>query len=213
MGNQQERSLAWLAGILDGEGSISFDVYTFPHNGRVRITPMLSIANTDNGILDETEKVLGAILDGKPHAKARWCNVKESHKSFKSVMQVRSLRVDGVAVRYILEALLPYMKSTEKLRRAGNILAFLDSRARNLFFRDKAGRLMRSPYLHSEIDLVAATRTAARAKSSEAIRSAPNVWDDDMVRTQAKAWEARGNRNDVPASLDLFGEEVTDCTT
>lgn len=173
MGNQQERSLAWLAGIIDGEGSIGFQVYTLP-DGRIRITPYVCVVNSDEGILQESKQILDWLLEDSKAAKARWCNYKSGPRSFASTKPCHSLRVDGVATKLVIERILPDLRS-EKRKNAEAILAYLKSRESGLLMRDTTGRLQRVGYRRSEIDLVLSTRSGKRGKSSEAICSAPNV--------------------------------------
>jgi hypothetical protein len=173
MGNQQERSLAWLAGIIDGEGSISFQVYTLPDR-RIRITPYICVTNSDEGILTEARRIFDALLEDSKHAKARWCNHTNSVKSFASTKPCNTLRVDGVATKLVIDAVLPYLRS-EKRKGAQAILDYLESRKNGLLMRDTKGRVQRVGYRLSEIKLVVSARTSKRAKSSEAICSAPNV--------------------------------------
>lgn len=173
MGNQQERSLAWLAGIVDGEGSVSFQVYTLPDQ-RIRITPYVCVTNSDEGILVESKRIFDELLTDSTAAKARWCNHVNSVKSFAATKPCNTLRVDGVATKFIIEPLLPYLRS-EKRKYAQAILDYLKSRENGLLMRDIKGRIQRVGYRLSEIELVVSARTSKRAKSSEAICSAPNV--------------------------------------
>lgn len=174
MGNQQERSLAWLAGIVDGEGSISFQVYTLP-DGRVRITPFITVVNSDQGILKESYRILLEIAGEAGVTLPRYCGpMKGGPASFESRKVCRTIRSDGKSVVPILEALLPYLVSTKR-RNAQVILKYLTARDRRLLKRDKMGRIERQGYTRSEIAMVCSIRTHAAAKSSEAICRAPNV--------------------------------------
>lgn len=173
MGNPQERSLAWLAGILDGEGTISFQVYTKP-DGRIRITPFVCVVNSDEDILRESEEIMSALLVDSPAAKTRYCNYVNSVRSFAATRACHTLRVDGIATGLVLDPIHPYLRSVKR-KHAEAILKYLELRKSGLLLRDSAGRIQRVGYRHSEIDLVVSTRTSKRAKSSEAIRSAPNV--------------------------------------
>lgn len=169
MGNQQERSLAWLAGILDGEGTVSVQVYTLP-DGRIRITPFVSIVNTDAGILEECKRILteiGVIF--------RDCVGGKSKSGFESRLAITNMRIDGQKpVKKLLEILAPYLKS-KKRENSYTILKYLESREINGLSRDEKGRVRRSEYLRTEIEMIASVRCHPRAKSSEAICQAPNV--------------------------------------
>jgi hypothetical protein len=169
MGNQQERSLAWLAGILDGEGSISIQVYTLP-DGRVRLTPFVSIVNCDVGILTGCREVLAEI-----GVYYRDCKKPMTTGQFNGSLFCQNIRCDGEKpVRKLIEAVVPYLRSVKR-RNAETILQYLDSRAKRLLDRDEKGRIRRVGYSRAEIELISSVRSHKRAKSSEAICQAPNV--------------------------------------
>lgn len=172
MGNPQERSLAWLAGIVDGEGTIGFQVYTL-RDQRIRITPYVCVVNSDEGILSETKSIMDALVDDSTNAKVRWCNTVASATGFVGTLRCKNLRVDGVATKLIIEPLLPFLRSVKR-EKAQAILKYLELRKAGMLLRDTRGRLIRTGYTKAEIDLVVSTRSHKRAKSSEAIRSAPN---------------------------------------
>lgn len=183
MGNQQERSLAWLGGILDGEGSISVQVYTLP-DGRVRLTPFVCIVNSDEGILSEVERIL-AEADYTGQRKAH--NGKTMRSGFRKVSQSRNkkqrdgtrcyqFRIDGQEPVYdFLRLIRPFLKSTQKQRNADVIMQYLDMRQSRWLERDALGRIRRAKYTRDEIELISSIRTHRNAKSSEAICRAPNV--------------------------------------
>jgi hypothetical protein len=174
MGNQQERYLSWLAGIIDGEGSIGFSVTDKPE-GRILINPYVCVMNSDDGILQESKRIMDDLVKDSPDAKIRWCNVRNtSAKSYRSRVKCMCLRVDGRSVRYIVEPLIPYLYSIKR-ENAKAVIAYLDSRKNTLLLRDKTGRLQRQGYRQSEVDLVVSTRRTGRGKSPEAIRSASNI--------------------------------------
>lgn len=174
MGNPQERSLAWFTGIIEGEGSISVQVYTLP-DGRVRLTPYVSIINTDRVILDECDRIFKLLLENET-SKARYCG--HSRKQYDYCFQGRklcyALRADGNACGAVLKAILPYMVG-EKRRNAEVVLQYIESRKHGLLLRDTKGRLQRQGYTRQEIELVSSIRSHSRAKSSETICQAPNV--------------------------------------
>ena len=169
MGNQQERSLAWLAGILDGEGSVSVQVYTLP-DGRVRLTPFVGIVNSDVGILNGCREVLAEI-----GVRYRDCKKPLTEGEYVGTLLCQNIRVDGQQpVRQLLEVVGPYLRSVKR-GYAETIIKYLDSRKENGFSRDEMGRVRRSEYSRAEIELIASVRSHKRAKSSEAICRAPNV--------------------------------------
>src|SRR5260221_4759293 len=121
MGNPQERSRAWFAGLLEGEGSISVQVYTLP-DGRVRLTPYVCIVNTDRKILSECERIFKQLLQGV-RAQPRFCGHSrvQYDSSFTSRKLCFMLRVDGVGCGKILKEILPFMYG-EKRKNASVLL-------------------------------------------------------------------------------------------
>ena len=169
MGNQQERLFSWFAGILDGEGSISVQVYTLP-DGRVRLTPFVMIVNTDLGILEgcvEALRAIGVTYNRWKKPDTEWQNDKSR--------PCLAIRVDGAKkVRPVLDIITPYLRSVKR-GNAEKILQYLDSRKVRGLKRDRLGQLQRVAYSRAEIELISSVRSHKRAKSSEAICRAPNV--------------------------------------
>lgn len=200
MDNQQERSLGWLAGIIDGEGSISVQVYTLP-DGRVRITPFVCLVNTDDGILNEAFRIMNELTEDSKDARPRWCNnqSKAYVGSFPGKKPVVTIRIDGRATRFILEPLLPHLRSTKR-RGAEVILQYLDIRDKRMLQRNEKGQIERQGYTRSEVELISSIRTSSRAKSSEAICRAPNVTDDGGM-----IWSDLTGDRERPAELETTG--------
>ncbi len=169
MGNQQERSLAWLAGIIDGEGTVSVQVYTLP-DGRVRLTPFVGIVNSDVGILTECREILSSL-----GVKYRDCGKPLTTGRFAGSLLCTNIRIDGQKpVQSLLKIIGQYLRSVKR-EKAATLLTYLESRTSRLIKRDKLGRISRSEYSREEIELIASVRSHKRAKSSEAICRAPNV--------------------------------------
>ena len=169
MGNQQERSLAWFAGILDGEGTISVQVYTLP-DGRVRLTPFACIVNSDPGILQGCRDVLAEI-----GVASRDCNKASSDGRITGMLKCLTIRIDGQKpVKRLCQAIAPYLRSSKR-RNAQVVIAYINSRELRGMERDELGRIRRVEYNRAEIEMIASIRVHPRAKSSEAICRAPNV--------------------------------------
>jgi hypothetical protein len=169
--NQQEGRLSWFAGILDGEGSISVQVYTLP-DGRVRLTPFISIVNSDIGILEGCREVLRDI-----GVKYRDCQkpVSGGYGEFKGRLECKNIRIDGQEpVEMVIKAVLPYLRSVKK-QYAKVVLEYLESRKLHGLSRDHLGRVRRCEYRRWEIEMISSIRTHKKAKSLEAILQAPNV--------------------------------------
>ena len=92
----REIEYAYCAGIIDGEGSILIS------QGK---EPGVSVTNTDLGLLEYLQSMFGGSIRTqktyKPHHKPAW---------LWSVRYDRALRM--------IECILPYMKETDKVRRA-----------------------------------------------------------------------------------------------
>lgn len=195
MGNQQERSLAWLAGIIDGEGTVSVQVYTLP-DGRVRITPFVGVVNTDARILAETRAILTEI-----GVKFRDCKAPNSGCGFEQTLVCSNIRVDGQKpVKLLLETIGSYLRS-KKRENAVTILKYLESRVLRGLQRDEMGRVRRVEYSVEEIELISSVRSHKRAKSSEAICQAPNVV------SSVKIW------SDLTGDREKQAEQETTCST
>lgn len=185
MGNQQERSLSWLAGIVEGEGSISVQVYTL-RDGRVRLTPYIAVVNTDMAIINEVRRIFDTLTVGEK-SNARLCKLKGTNKP------CFTLRIDGETCLPVVKTLAQYMIGGKR-RNAEVVRQYIEGRKSGLLLRDTKGRIQRVGYTHSEIDLICSIRSHARAKSSETLRLAPNVVGDDKVRPALR--DAEHSRND-----------------
>jgi len=161
MGNPQERSLAWLAGIVDGEGSVTAQAYVMK-NGSLRITPFVSIGNTDEAIVLESKRIMDSL-----GVKNRWTKI-ESEKKWIG-------RVDGEkAVSVIIDALYDYLISYKK-HNCDVIRKYIEMRHATRFKHDGLGRITRQPYTKDQIKLVSSIRTHRAAKSSETLCRTANV--------------------------------------
>ena len=98
--------LAWLAGIWDGEGSISL----FTHkekNGSTKICPTVNVVNTDIAIINEVRKILEQLdcsfllQETKP---------KNSRHSIKWTLTTRNQKY----IILFLEAMIPFLRSIKK---------------------------------------------------------------------------------------------------
>jgi hypothetical protein len=172
MDNQQETGIAWLAGILDGEGYVS--ICMNQHKGRangqkkIQYSPRVSIGSTSQEIIEKCILVLKSIEVGHL-VKDREL---KSGKLFSSVIVVGALRV-----KKLIPFVLPYL--TLKKANATRMLEFIDSRLskeRNI------------TYTTQELELVRLCKTG----SSETTRRAPSglkPLDDDIVHTAGKPVE------------------------
>lgn len=162
-------SLAWLAGIIDGEGTITAQVVTLS-DGRVRIMPFVGIVNTDEGILGECRRIFDVI--GVSH---RTYSKPIIGYGFEGRQACSNMRVSGFKrLKILLPLLIPYLHSNKR-GYADKILQFIVARETGLFSHDGAGHIRRRNYARSEIELISSVRTHSRARSLESLLTAPNV--------------------------------------
>lgn len=62
----------YLAGFIDGEGSLMIARWTSPKYTRVNYKPRISIANTDKDVLVQIQQIYGGILTNQPPRNAAW---------------------------------------------------------------------------------------------------------------------------------------------
>jgi hypothetical protein len=183
MSTISEIDLAYFAGILEGEGTVSFQAY-IKKDGLLRITPMMCVSNTDEGILNSAWHVMNGLCEGSTDAFPRWCifRKKSCEAAFQGVLVCKSMRLDGVAVKLVLTKVMPYMKSVKK-QYAENILKYLELREKEGLIRNAKGQIIRAGYTWEQLELVAACRKAARATSLERMKQCPNVFESIELMT------------------------------
>jgi hypothetical protein len=69
MGNQQgtlavtDIEIGWLAGVIDGEGTIAFSPYPLRYNGKIiqdlRIKPQVIVTNTGKDLVEKVAEIFG----------------------------------------------------------------------------------------------------------------------------------------------------------
>lgn len=162
-----DTDLAWLGGIMDGEGSISFQVTT-RKTGNLVIVPFVSVTNTDKGIISKVMEILDKIGVGY---KASWV-IDENHPAHKKRCNIR---IDKYArVKGFIPLIYPYLNS-EKKHNSDIVLEFIKQREENLFTRDKKGRIVRNKYPKELVIDIASIRKHKRAMPLERMLKAPNV--------------------------------------
>jgi hypothetical protein len=155
------QDLGWLAGIIDGEGSITTQVLT-RKTGNICITPFVTIINNDSNIINECSRILNEL--GFKH---KWYGRKNSN-----VFNMRLEKQERV--KQFLIIIRDYLRSYKK-EHAEVILEFIESRERTLLKRGEKGRIVRNKYARKEIELINSIRRHHHAKSLEYMLSAPNV--------------------------------------
>jgi len=167
--NQQERhcDYAWLAGIIDGEGSITFQTYLVKPHNTLSILPFICIVNSNLNILNRCNDII------KEFSAVRTIYRKPDSKgnSFKNRKPCHQLRIDGSkAVTALIERILPHL--TGKKQQALNLQKFIASRKENLIQRNHMGHILRRTYTDKEKNLMIDTKSLNRNESSTTIRLA-----------------------------------------
>jgi hypothetical protein len=177
MDNQQGTiaELAWLAGIIDGEGWIGFTLAK-DQRGNVRrsilVKTEIRINNCDKAIVDKCIDIWRKV-GVNPYIR----NYK--HKGIRRrVYELATKNMTGVSK--ILIAVIPYLVGN-KLERAKIMLRFIQSRKRKTKIRipdehySGAGpRNFVSPYTEEEVNMVKSCRKLQATGSSETTRESRN---------------------------------------
>lgn len=159
-GNQQER-LAFLGGLLEGEGTITIQRSNKRRNGKHNLLPVVQIANSNDTLI---EFVVGLLKDLEVGPYVYWRVSKGYARS--ATVHVGGYRRCGS----LLSLVMPYLVSKEPQARL--VLAMCQRRA---------GVARNTPYSAEDLAAVDVIRglntkpTARMRESSEAICQAPNV--------------------------------------
>ncbi len=161
--------IAWLAGMIESEGSISFQTL-IRKNGNLIIVPFVRMTNSDKLIIDEVIRISGAL-----RAEAKVCKRPNRMKNKFSNKDCYNVSIEKMErVTNIIRVIHPYLRSRKKLN-AEKVLDFIQSRKKGLLLRNELGQIVRSKYKEEEIELVASVRTHKRAMTLERMLQAPNV--------------------------------------
>lgn len=122
MGNQQVTfiTLAWLAGIWDGEGTFGIYRYARNKNGKWSYCGRLTLSNTSIPMIDEIIRIMN-LLEVKIDI---WKETKQRKINHKKAIHLTVNRIDSV--KKVCELLLPYLIA--KKDRAELLIKFLNSR-------------------------------------------------------------------------------------
>lgn len=130
--NRQEIGLAaWLAGIIDGEGTISLTISNRADRFRsqtIRTSPKVIIGNTDAGIIEGCIEALRAIGVGHYQRHERRPGALVVGTMVKKFKPVTMIEVSGfLRVRKLLYATREWLRG-EKAQRADLLLTFIEAR-------------------------------------------------------------------------------------
>lgn len=137
MGNQHgtptETQLAWFAGILEGEGSITLNVRRKEWKGwkGIGVDLQIQIVNTDGFIIEECSKILAGIIGSPPRIMNRGAIPDRMTTDGTVWRQNRAMMMVGVArmahIKLVLDTVMPYMIG-EKKARARLMVSFIERR-------------------------------------------------------------------------------------
>ncbi len=152
--------LAWLAAVIEAEGSITFQATRKKKDKHLVITPIVRIPNNDDGINNEILRV---------------CNEKGIQASaFSKKNGVTETKIDGMlSVKVLLEQIQRYLRSS-KSENAKVVMAFIKSR-----IEKSPGKFQYHPYTLKELQLVDSIRTHSLAIALEEMMKCPNVVLDE----------------------------------
>lgn len=170
--NATSTDIAWLTGMLESEGSITFQA-RLRNNGNLSIVPLVTLTNTDNYIISEVLRISKSVA-----ATGSFCCSKIQQKNKYSNKQLYIIRITRMDRVYnLITAIYPYMKSFKR-HNAEIVLRYIDRREENLLLRDDWGHITRRTYSESEVRLVSSIRTHHRAMPLDVMLNAPNVEKD-----------------------------------
>ncbi len=151
---------AWLAGIIDGEGSISL-FSNQEKSGSIKIKPVINFVNTDLGIVNEALSILHK-AGCKPYIVNRRQSTKNSRH--RDVVEVKASSVPEV--KKFLELVAPYLKG-EKKHKAEILLRYVSRREEKFKLGD---------YSYDEDDWQDLTAIRSSQTTREAPISNSTVW-------------------------------------
>lgn len=139
MGNQQgtlavtDFEIGWLAGIVDGEGTVAFSVYPRQERGKilqeVRVKPQVIITNTDKALVERAADIFKRCQVGT-HIEHRI----QHGRGFATTKSYRPLFVANACgfkrTKAALELLTPYLVS--KQHKANLVLRYIAQREQKL---------------------------------------------------------------------------------
>lgn len=118
--------VGWIAGIIDGEGSITFQAPLKPQKQGQRIVYGVHIVNTCESMIDKCVRIINAFEDGKgrPIEKKPKVYRIQAFKSNKPHYQLTLRKIS--TIKNLLEAICPHL--TEKRYKAERLLNFVRNR-------------------------------------------------------------------------------------
>lgn len=123
-----QADIGWLAGIIDGEASI-----TFVKNGQGRLTHMIHIIGSDPQLLEKCARIINTYNDGGTEVKILDKKYKTGiFKTNKKMFRIEIWRQGHL--KKLLPLLIPHL--TEKKLRCQKMLNFLIKHKKGTWFKD-----------------------------------------------------------------------------
>ncbi len=192
--NQQEIGLVgWLAGIVDGEGTVSLTISRRANRSQmIRTTPKVIIANTDAGIIDRCLLAFKQIGVGNYAQNVRRPPGHVMGVPVAKFKPVTVLEVSGLnRVRVLLTAIRPFLAG-EKAQRADLLLTFIVGR---IGYSESSEKARNMAYRKEDIDNALAFLAVTRSKNIENVTKILNEHTrearQDSAETSAKKSAAK----------------------
>lgn len=187
MGNQQgtlavtDIQLGWLAGVIDGEGTIAFSPYPLRYAGKViqelRIKPQVIVTNTDKVLIERVAEIFGRSGIGV-HFQTRTQHGRE----FATTKKYRPLHVANVSgfkrARKALELICPHLVS--KRTKAELVLRYIVQRELKLSAK-WPGRNSRCPLDADDLRLILEIMRYAEANNVKGAKSKHFGWIEGLL--------------------------------
>lgn len=124
--NATDVEIGWLAGIVDGEGTIAFSVYKAPGYRDIRVKPQIIVTNTDKALIERVAQIYGRLGVGA-HLQTRTSR----HPTAFTAAQYRPLHVANVSGFKRVARLLPIITPnlvTSKREKGEMVLRYINMR-------------------------------------------------------------------------------------
>jgi hypothetical protein len=206
-----EAELGWLAGIIDGEGTVI--VFLQMDRGKmVGAHPQVIVGNTEKVMIDRIAEIVGRLGIGiyVTHREPKSVNgVSGTAKSKYKTLHVASI-VGFKRAGKLLQIIVPYLV-TSKRERGEMILRYIETRSKRLYpngVRQWAGR---AKFTVEDLvmirDIMATTKTKHFAAIEERLRDLTRTQEssllDDIVRATSES--GGGPTRDGPAPVGSVG--------
>ena len=159
--------LAWLAAMIEAEGSITATVH-FRKTGNIVIVPVVLFTNKDELLVrkvQETMANLGITL-----------NTSERHCKYNGEkVKMYNLSVNRMGmVKKVINYIYPHIHGAKK-KNANVVLEFIEDREENMLSRDGLGRIVRNKYSRDQVINISSIRSHSNGHPLERMLEAPNI--------------------------------------